>query len=155
MAREEMQMNAEPFNEAEIETLQRAATGAGLLVAMSDTSFFDSFREASAIGKQLDAAQKSSDSSVLRRVAEARGIGFGLTGSVNEIEAGILDDLRSASALLHERAPDELNAYETFVLEMAHSVAAAAGGGDQAEASAIARIERAFGSAPRSNHTAA
>jgi hypothetical protein len=155
MAGEEIQMNAELFNEAEIETLQRAATGAGLLVAMSDTSFFDSFREATAIGKRLDAAQKSSDSSVLRRVAQMRGIGFGLTSSVNEIEARILDDLRTASTLLQERAPDELDAYETFVLEMAHSVAAAAPGGEQAEASAIARIEGAFGRAAMSNRTAA
>jgi hypothetical protein len=148
------QMNAELFNESEIKTLQQGATGAGLLVAMSDTRFFDTFKEATAMGKHLDAA-RNSHSSLIRRVARARGTGFGLTSSTSEIEAGILDVLRSASALLRERAPDELDAYETFVLELAHSVAAAAGGGEKAEASAIAKIEGALGRAPRSNRTAA
>jgi hypothetical protein len=145
MAREEMRMNAELFNESEIKTLQRGATGAALLVAMSDTGLFDTFKEAIAIGKHLDAAQEMSDSSVVRRVAQARGTGFGLRSSVNEIEAGILDALRSASALLYEKAPDELDAYEAFVLELARAVASAAGGGEEVEASAIARIETALG----------
>jgi hypothetical protein len=148
------QMNAELFNESEIKTLQHGATGAGLLVAMSDTRFFDTFKEATAMGKHLDAAGHS-DSSLIRRVSRARGTAFGLTRPTNEIEASILDALRSASALLQEKAPDELDAYETFVLELAHSVAAAAGGGEKAEAAAIAKIEGALGTATRSNRTAA
>jgi hypothetical protein len=148
------QMNVELFDESEIKTLQHGATGAGLLVAMSDTGFFDTFKEATAIGTHLDAA-RNSDSSLIRRVARARGTGFGLTRSTNEIEAGILDALRSASALLQEKAPEELDAYETFVLELAHSVAAAAAGGGNAEASAIAKIEGALGIGPRSSGMAA
>jgi hypothetical protein len=47
--------------------------------------------------------------------------------------------------LLQSKAPDELEAYRSFVLELARSVAAAAPGGDQAEAGSIAKIESALG----------
>jgi hypothetical protein len=60
------------------------------------------------------------------QIAEGRGIGFGVTSSPQEIEAGTLESLRSAVALLREKAPDELDAYRSFVLEPARSVASAA-----------------------------
>ena len=52
--------------------------------------------------------------------------------------------------LLQAKAPDELAAYRCFVLDLAHSVAAAANGGDEAESAAIAKIEGALdsGAAP-------
>jgi hypothetical protein len=49
--------------------------------------------------------------------------------------------------LLQAKAPGELEAYRAFVLDLARSVAAAAHGGDEAEAAAIAKIEDALGSA--------
>ena len=132
------------LSEDEIETLRRGATGAGLLVAMSDRGFFDTFKEAGAMGKHLATAKGTSESAVIRRVADGRGTGFGVTSSAAEIETGTLDALRSATELLQAKAPDELPAYRTFVLELVRSVSAAAGGGDEAEAAAIAKVEGVF-----------
>jgi len=59
----------------------------------------------------------------------------------------ISDNLRRLA-----KAPNEVEAYRTFVLDLARSVAAAAPGGDEAEADAIAKIEAALasGGAPAS-----
>jgi hypothetical protein len=53
--------------------------------------------------------------------------------------------LRASVALLQAKAPEELDAYRAFVRELATSVAAAAKGGDEVEAAAIAKIEAALG----------
>ena len=46
--------------------------------------------------------------------------------------------------MLEEKAPAELEAYRSFVLDLARSVAAAAPGGDEAEAATVAKIEEAL-----------
>ena len=135
----------EIFDDSEIETLRRGATGAGLLVSLSDRGFFDSFKEAGALAKHVAAARGNSGSALLRRIAEGRGTGFGVTASADEVESGTLDALRSSVQLLQSKAPDELEAYRAFVLDVARSVAAAAPGGDEAEGGAIAKIEGALG----------
>ena len=137
-------MSAQPLTETEIETLRKGATGAGMLVAVSDRSFFDSFKEAGAMAKHLVAAKSGSESSVVRQLAEGRGTGFGVTASPDEIESGTLEALTAAKGLLEAKAPEELDAYRSFVLELVRSVASAAGGGDEAEAAAIAKVEAAL-----------
>lgn len=137
-------MSAQPLTETEIETLRKGATGAGMLVAVSDKSFFDSFKEAGAMAKHLAAAKSGSESAVVRQVAEGRGTGFGLTASPGEVESGTLDALRSAKELLQAKAPEELDAYRSFVLDLVRSVSSAAGGGDEAEGAAIAKVEAAL-----------
>jgi hypothetical protein len=138
-------MNAESLSETEIETLRKGATGAGLLVTVSDKSFFDTFKEAGAMAKHLAAAKGGSDSEIVRKVSEGRGTGFGVTSSPDEVEAGTLEALRSSAQLLRAKAPDQLDSYRTFVLDLVHSVSSAAEGGDEAEAAAIAKIEGALG----------
>jgi hypothetical protein len=138
---------AEELTEQEIDTLRRGALGAGLLVSVSDRGFFDTFKEAGALARHVAAARSSSDSTLVRRIAEGRGVGFGVTSSPQEIESGTLDALRSAVSLLQEKAPEELDDYESFVLELARSVASAAPGGDDAEAATVSRIEAALGAA--------
>ena len=41
----------EDFTEQEWESLQKGVVGAGLLVSLSDRSFFDTFKEAGALGR--------------------------------------------------------------------------------------------------------
>ena len=137
-------MNAQPLSDSEIETLRKGATGAGLLVAVSDRSFFDTFKEAGAMAKHLAAAKSGSKSEVVRQVAEGRGLGFGMTTPPDEIRTGTLEALRSAKELLQTKAPDELDAYRSFVVALVHSVSSAAGGGDEAEAATIAQVETAL-----------
>jgi len=137
---------SDTFSGSEIETLHKGAMGAGLLVSVSDRGFFDSFKEAGVLAKHVAVARGSSDSAVVKEVAGAHGTGFGVTSSADEIESDTLDALRSSVALLETKAPDELEAYRSFVLDLARSVAAAAPGGDEAEAGAIAKIEAALAS---------
>jgi hypothetical protein len=135
---------SEPLSDTEIETLHKGALGAGLLVSVSDRGFFDSFKEAGALAKHVAAAHEKSDSELVRRVAQGHGTGFGVTTPPAEIESGTLEALRSSVQLLQSKAPDELEAYRTFVLELARSVSAAASGGDDTEAATIAKIEAAL-----------
>ena len=137
-------MSVDQFTEEEIETLRKGATGGGLLVALSDRSFFDTFKEAGALGKHLAEARKGSDSPLVQRLAQGRGSGFGLVASPTEVEGGTLEALSSAAELLRAKAPEELEAYRTFVVDLARSVSAAAGGGDEAESAAIGKIEEAL-----------
>ncbi len=137
---------SEIFSENEIETLRKGAKGAGLFVSISDRAFFDSFKEAGALAKHIAAARGSSESALVKRVAAEHGTGFGVASSPQEIESGTLDALRASIALLAAKAPDEVEAYRSFVLDLARSVAAAAPGGDKAEADAIAKIEAALAS---------
>jgi len=135
---------SEALSETDIETLRRGAMGAGLLVSVSDRGFFDTFKEAGTLAKHVATARSGSESGVVRQIAEGRGVGFGVTTSPQEIESGTLESLRSAVSLLEEKAPDELDAYRSFVLDLARSVAAAAPGGDEAEAATVAKIEAAL-----------
>ena len=136
------------FTEREWESMRKGATGAGLLVSVSDRSFFDSFKEAGALAKHLIDARREASSEVVRKLAEERGTGFGLTASPDEVERETLEALRSSVATLQAKAPDELEAYRTFVVNIAESVARAAGGGDQAETGVLAKIRSALGTEP-------
>jgi hypothetical protein len=135
---------SEALTETDIETLRRGAMGAGLLVSVSDRGFFDTFKEAGTLAKHVAAARGGSESSVVRQVAEGHGLGVGVASSPQEIQSRTLDALRSAVALLQQKAPDELAGYRAFVLDLARSVASAAPGGEEAEAATVAKIEAAL-----------
>jgi hypothetical protein len=132
------------FTDDEIETLRKGAMGAGLLVSVSDRGFFDTFKEAGAMSKHVANARSNSDSAVIRKIAEGHGTGFGVTTPIDKVEAETVAALRSSVQLLQSKAPEELEAYRSFVLALTRSVAAAASGGDEAEAAAIAKIEPAL-----------
>jgi hypothetical protein len=133
------------FTAQEWESLQKGVVGAGLLVSLSDRSFFDTFKEAGALGKHMAHAKQSSSSDLIRELADVRGTGFGLTSSPDTVERETLDALRSAKTTLETKAPDELESYRQFVVEVAQSVADAAGGGDSAEQSALEKVRSAVG----------
>jgi hypothetical protein len=133
------------FTEQEWESLQKGVTGAGLLVSLSDRSFFDTFKEAGALGKHVAAAKQSQTSELVRELANVRGAGFGLTSSPDKVEQETLEALQSAKTTLEAKAPEELEPYRQFVVEVAQSVADAAGGGDAAESGAIEKVRSAVG----------
>jgi hypothetical protein len=78
-------------------------------------------------------------------LADVRGAGFGLTSSPDKVEQETLEALRSAKATLESKAPDELEPYREFVVEVAQSVANAAAGGETAESGAIEKVRSAIG----------
>jgi hypothetical protein len=132
------------FTEHEWESLQKGVMGAGLLVSLSDRSFFDTFKEAGALAKHVAQAKQSSSSELVRELSETRGTGFGLTSSPEAVENETLEALQSAKTTLASKAPDELDAYRHFVVEVAQSVAEAAGGGESAEGGAIEKVKSAL-----------
>ncbi len=81
------------FTEQEWEALQKGVTGAGLLVSLSDRSFFDTFKEAGALAKHVASAKQKNTSELVRELAEVRGTGFGLTASPDEVERDTLEAL--------------------------------------------------------------
>ena len=132
------------FTEQEWEQLRKGATGAGLLVSVSDRSFFDSFKEAGSLAKHL-AGGKSRESELIRGLAGERGSGFGARSSSEEIETETVEALRGAVSTLEAKAPDEVEAYKAFVIEVAEAVGRAAGGGESAEAATVEKIRAALG----------
>jgi hypothetical protein len=131
------------FTEQEWEQLRKGATGAGLLVSVSDRSFFDSFKEAGSLAKHL-AGGRSDESELVRELAGERGSGFGVRSAPQEIESETVEALRGAVSTLQAKAPDEVEAYKAFVLEVAEAVGKAAGGGEAAEAATIETIRAAL-----------
>jgi hypothetical protein len=132
------------FTEQEWETLQKGVTGSALLVATADRGFFDTFKEAGALSKYLSDAREKSETPLIRELAEVRGTGFGLTTSAQEVESGTTEALRSAVSTLQSKAPDEVQAYRGFVMDVAQSVAAAADDVGVTESDAIGKIDAAL-----------
>ena len=133
------------FTEQEWDTLHKGVTGAGLLVSTSDRGFFDTLKEAGALAKHLGEARKDTSSELVRDLAQTGGTGFGLGTSPGELEQETLEALRSATSILKQKAADEVQPYRELVLEVADSVARAAGGGDAAESGAIEKLREALG----------
>ncbi|HET7513515.1 MAG TPA: hypothetical protein VFJ60_01765 [Gaiella sp.] len=131
------------FTEQEWEDLRKGATGAGLLVSVSDRSFLDTFKEASSLAKHVKGA-RDSESQLVRELAAEGGTGFGMIASPNEVQGGTFASLEASVATLRAKAPDELESYRSFVLELAESVGRAASGGDEAEAETMEKLKAAL-----------
>src|SRR5262245_21624296 len=111
------------FTDEEWETLQKGVTGAGLLVSVSDRGFFDTFKEASTLAKQVAQAKEKSPSGLVRELADVKGTGFGVKSSPEDVENETLAALQTAKTTLEAKAPDELEPYRQFVVEVAQAVA--------------------------------
>jgi hypothetical protein len=91
------------------------------------------------------ARQNSSSELVRELAADTHGTGgFGLTAKPEAVETETIASLQTAKTALQSKAPDELEAYRQFVLDVAQSVAAAAGGGDTAEAAVVEKVTSAL-----------
>ena len=133
------------FSEDEWKTMQKGITGAGVLVSVSDRDFTDTFGEASALAKYLARQRESGASDLIRELAHAKGTGFGLTDSPQEVEMETLAALRSSVATLTAKASDEVDGYRELVLGIGAFVAEAKGGVTDVEAATIAKLEEALG----------
>ena len=131
------------FTEEQWKELHQGVTGAGLLVSSAHRDFTDSFGEAKAVASQL-AGHRDSESELVRELAGTRGTGFGLVASPKEVVAETIGALEASVALLAERAPSELEAYRSLVLDVATAAAEAKGGVREEESAAIERIKNAL-----------
>lgn len=139
--------NKTDFTEDEWETMRKGVTGAGVLVSIGDRDFTDTFGEVGALAKRLSQEREQSGSQLVRELATGRPSGFGVTDSPQEVEAKTLEALRSATAILAAKAPDEAGAYRQLVLDVADSVANAKGGVKPGETGALDKIKEAVGAA--------
>ena len=130
------------FTSEEWDQLRKGATGAGLMVSGSDRSFMDTFKEAKSLASYLKGS-RDDDSQLVRELSSESGTGFGVVASPSEVE-GTIDSLRAAVETLQAKAPDEVENYRAFVVELAETVARSAGGGDEAEAAAVEKIKAAL-----------
>jgi len=69
-----------------------------------------------------------------------------MTERPEAVEKETLEALQSAVGTLQAKAPDEVDAYRSFVLDIAESVAKAAGGVADTETGAIEKIRTALDS---------
>ncbi len=132
------------FTDQEWDTLQKGVTGAGMLVSLADPGFFDGFKEIGALTKHLAEAQTKSTNPLIGEVAKVKGTGFGLTSSPQEIESQTIEALKSSMSTLKAKAPDDVQAYRDFVLNVAKAVAEAAKGTGASETDAIQKIDAAL-----------
>ena len=132
------------FTEAEWQTLEKGVMGTGMLVALADANFFDSFKEVGAFAGHLAEARQKSASLLVRDLAASRGSGFSFGSSPQEVESGTLTALHSALQTLQQKAPDEIPAYRGFVVGVAESVANAVSGVAPSESAAIDKIKGAL-----------
>ena len=132
------------FTDEEWKELQQGVTGAGLLVSAAHRDFTDSFGEAKAVASQL-AAHRDSESQLVRELSATHSTGFGLVASPKEVVEGTTSALESSVALLGQKAPDELEPYRAFVLDVANAAAEAKGGVKDEESAAIEKIRQAIG----------
>jgi hypothetical protein len=132
------------FTQEEWEAMQNGITGAGVLVAISDRRFFDTFKEASAIAKHLSEAHAKSDNPLVRELADTHGNPFGMTASPAEVEKGTINSLHAAVAALEAKSPDDVPAYKQLVIDIAGAVAEAAKGVAPSESGALNTIRAAL-----------
>jgi hypothetical protein len=133
------------FSDEEWKAMQTGISGAGMLVAVSDAGFFDTFKEASALAKHIAAAHSQNDNELVREIADIHHNPFGITTSPAEVEKGTIDSLQTAVAALESKAPGDLSAYKKLVLDVAQSVAEAASGVKPGETKALEAIQSALG----------
>jgi len=133
------------FTDAEWTALQSGVVGAGYLVALVDRGFFDTFREANALAQHLRTAHEKSDNPLIREIAAGHDRPFGVTASAQEIEQTTVSALQAGLAALEARAPEDVAAYKSLVLDVAQSVAEAAKGVSAQENQALDRIRTALG----------
>ena len=114
------------FTEAEWEAMQTGVTRVGLLVSGSDRGVLGAMKEARILAKHLGDARKKTSSQLVAELADMKGKGLMHAASADDFERETLESLRESVAVLEAKAPDEVEAYRVFVLEVAEAVAAAA-----------------------------
>lgn len=133
------------FTDQEWTTLEQGVMGAIMLVSTADPGFFDTFKETRAAARHIADAREKTSSELVRELAhEGRLSGFGLVKSTQELERETTEALRSAVSLLQQKAPDEIDDYRQFVLDVAQSVAEAAGGVAAGETGTLQKIRAAL-----------
>jgi hypothetical protein len=135
------------FTEEEWNTLREGPPSAGMIVLISSKG--GSFRETWALAKTFAEARQQHGESELLDALVADKPDTPRFHSPEEAEEKGLELVRQAVALVQAKAPDDVEGYKRFVLEVAQRVAEAHKEGGEAvsaeEQEAIGKIESALG----------
>jgi hypothetical protein len=144
------------FTADEWMTMRKAMMGAAVFVSVSDGGKADMISEMRAVSDHLMEAQGGHPCQLVRELSRFRhfqsGIRLGM--SVREVEAEVLGAMREATAMVGARAPEDLEAFREFLIELAETAANAhregsfmGFGGSKvsaAEAAAIEKVKQAL-----------
>jgi hypothetical protein len=116
------------FTTDEWTTMQRAMVGAPLFVAVSDGNQYDLVKELALVREHLQEAREGHGSQLVQELADLGGAQTGFYARMNraQVEGPALDALRAARVTLQAKAPDELDSFKYFVVELCKATAAAA-----------------------------
>jgi len=135
------------FTVEEWQVLQWAAMNTIAYLSLADRGFWDTFKEATGAAKFIADAKENNANLLVRDLAadvktkrDKESTSDPLT-LANEVAERVAE----ASALVAEKAPDDLEAFKSFILGIADATAEAAKGVSEIEAGAIDRISAALG----------
>ena len=145
------------FTADEWVTMRRAMTSAGVIVALSEGGSDDMLSEIFAVTQKLRGAGMSHPNQLVRELASMAhfqsGLRPGMKRDAYENEA--LEAIREATAAVKVKAPDDLQAFREFTIDLAETAANAHKEGGfgglggirvtAAEAAAIKRVRKALG----------
>lgn len=130
---------AEPFTDANRQTLKTGAFGAVYLVSNADPGFLEMFKESfAASGALADSSRQ------VRDVLTTGPLPILPRHPPEAVEAAVLPALRESVEILRRKAPDELAAFRDVILDATARAAGAAGGFSEAEAAARDKIRDAL-----------
>lgn len=135
------------FTGEEWESLQWAVVDSIAYLSLADPGFWDSFKEATGAAKYIAQQREASGSVLIRDLAtdvKAKR-DPNLTANATDISGEAVKRIEAASAIIAEKAPEELEAFKAFVLGLADATAMAAGGMGDTETDAIEKIAEALG----------
>ena len=135
------------FTPEEWETLQFAMTDTMAWLSVVDPGFWALMKEAGHAGRFV--AEQASDAPNLLIRDLAHDVHAKrdetLVERPGEVEAPTLARVHAAAQIVADKAPEDLEAFKSFILGIAETVADASDGVSGAEAGAIARLTAALG----------
>ncbi|HEY4025102.1 MAG TPA: hypothetical protein VGO86_01625 [Candidatus Dormibacteraeota bacterium] len=116
-------MAGEDFTEDEMTRIHAAVIAAGVMVSLSEAG--GDQEEMFALQQAMRGARLTARNQFVRKVASEGGFPTGLrTGTkFAQYEGPALEEIRWATATVSRKAPDDLPAFQAFVVEMAEAAA--------------------------------
>lgn len=131
-----------PLTDDEHTLLRRATFGAIALVSRADPGFLATFKESMAGSRALQEAPED----VQRLLTDGGAFPAPATGSPEEVEQQVVDDLRRSVQVLCAKAPRQVAGFRTVIMTAAEQVADASGGVAETERRTIEKIHDALAS---------
>ena len=135
------------FTSDEWHTLQWAVTDTMAYLSMADSGFWDTFKEATAAAKFMAAAKSGTDCPLIHDLAGDIKMGHdkAVTHDRADVAGEVAARVREAAGIVAAKAPDDLDAFRSFILGVAQATAEAAKGVDAGETAAIENLKAALG----------